>query len=406
MLWKDVQSLPVDVINGTCDVPAEEIGYDKQRIEVLNRHIQSMIKEGLIWSGSYCLCRYGKVFANAAIGNLACNWMGNSKFWPDTLFEIQSVGKLITAIAVLKLMEDGFLYLDQPVKEWISEFDVEDFRDITILHLLTHTSGICALEGCYPEDERIWQNHMDETDPEHTWLSAIVKTGLHSKPGEKWIYSIVAYSVLGEIIKRAAGIESEEYIRENILIPCEMFDTHWRKKATPEQIRRYNIANETDLGIVEKCKVFGEMAMASPTYPHWIGIPDTAGGEMSTCSEMVHLGEMILRDGYYHGRRIIGGKALSLLWTNLLKPGVLDVTYGKRKPVQYGAGAPIYSAAYDKEQILSEGTVYHEGAGSCVLLIDRQEDFTAMFQTSFRKEFDWNWKAVKGTASIIWSGIK
>lgn len=406
MLWKDVPSLSVDVINGTCDVSAEEIGYDKQRIDVLNRHIQSMIEEGLIWSGSYCLCRYGKVFANAAIGNLACNWMGNSKFGPDTLFEIQSVGKLITAIAVLKLMEDGFLYLDQPVKEWISEFDVEDFRDITILHLLTHTSGICALEGCYPEDERFWQNHMDETDPKHSWLSAIVKTGLHSKPGEKWIYSIVAYSVLGEIIKRATGIESEEYIRENILIPCEMFDTHWRKKATPEQIRRYNIANETDLGIVEKCKVFGEMAMASPTYPQWIGIPDTAGGEMSTCSEMVHLGEMILRDGYYHGRRIIGRKALSLLWTNLLKPGVLDVTYGKRKPIQYGAGAPIYSAAYDKEQILSEGTVYHEGAGSCVLLIDREEDFTAMFQTSFRKEFDWNWKAVKGTASIIWSGIK
>ena len=406
MLWNEVQQVSVNAVNAMCDALPEEVGYDEGRIDFLNKHIQSMIDDGLIWSGSYCLCRHGKIFADTAIGNLACPWMGNTRFLPDTLFEIQSVGKVITAIAILKLMEDGILYLGQPVKDWIPEFDVDDFRGITIMHLLTHTSGICALDGCYEEDKRSWQEYMDENNPEHTWVSAVVKAGLHSKPGEKWIYSIITYSILGEIIKRATGMDAEEYIRENIFIPCEMFDTHWRRNATPEQVSRYNIANETDLAMVEKSKLYGEMEMAAPTYPYWKGIPDTAGGEMSTCREMVHLGEMILRDGYYNGRRIIGKKALSLLWTNLLNPGVLDVTYGKKARLQYGAGVPIYSSRLDMEQILSEGTIFHEGAGTSVLLVDREEDFVAMFQTSFRKEFDWNWRAVKGTASIIWSGIK
>lgn len=406
MQWKEIQKLCPDVISAGCDASPEEVGYDGKRLHFLNKHIQSMIDEGMIWSGSYCLWRHGKIFADTAIGTLACSWMGNDLFRPDTLFEIQSVGKLITAIAVLKLMEDGILYLGQPVMEWIPEFAVPEFRDITILHLLTHTSGICALEGCFSEDERFWWKHMDERDPEGTWLSAIIKTGLHAKPGEKWIYSIITYSVLGEIIKRATGQKAEDYIRENIFMPCDMLQTHWRKNATLEQVKRYNIANETDLVMVEKCGIAGWMGMAAPTYPSWKGIPETAGGEMSTCREMIHLGEMILRDGYYRGNRVIGKKALSLLWTNLLDHDVLDVTHGRRAKLQYGAGVPIYSSGSDLEQILSEGTIFHEGAGTSVFLVDREEDFAAMFQTSFRREFDWDHRAVKGTASIIWSGIK
>jgi CubicO group peptidase (beta-lactamase class C family) len=406
MYWKDIGKLENNVISGCRDVNPEEVNYNKNRIDYLNKYIQSMIDEELIWSGSYCLCKNDKVFANNAIGTLADSWMGNTLFTPNTLFEIQSVGKLITAIAIIKLAEDGCLYLGQLVKEWIPEFDEDDFRDITIQHLLTHTSGICALDGCYEEDKRSWEQYIAEDDPEHTWLSAVVKAGLHAKPGEKWIYSVVAYFILGEIIKRATGIEAEQYIRESIFIPCEMYDTHWRKDATLEQVKRYNLANETDLAMARKSKEFGEMFMSNPTYPCYKGIPETAGGQMSTCYDMVQLGRMILQDGRYKGKRVIGKKGLSLLWTNLLKPGTLNVTYGKNNAIQYGAGVPIYSSQYDMEQILSEGTIYHEGAGTCVFLVDRKENFTVMFQTSFRKEFDWSWKAVKGIASIIWSGIE
>lgn len=68
-----------------------------------------------------------KVFADAAIGDLACIWQGRTKFMLDMFFEIQSVGKILTSIAILKLVEDGILYIDQPVREWINEFIQKDF---------------------------------------------------------------------------------------------------------------------------------------------------------------------------------------------------------------------------------------------------------------------------------------
>ena len=389
-----------------CDATPGSVGYDPERLSFIHRHVQSLIDEKNIWSGSYCLWKNGKVFADAAIGTLARPWMGNSLFQPDTLFELQSVGKVFTALAILKLMEDGKLHLDQPVKDWLPEFDEGDFREIKILHLLTHTSGICALEGAYPQDERNWQDKMDPKDPEHTWLSAVVKTGLHAKPGKLWLYSVVGYQILGEIIKRASGMAAEEFIKQSIFLPCEMRDIHWRKDATEAQLRRYNIANETDLAMAAKADRSGIQEMAAPTYPTWPGIPDTAGGQMSTCREMMQLAEMLLRGGTYRGKRVLGKTVLEFLWTNLIGDDVRDLTFGRNAGIRYGAGMPIYSAEYDREQALSEGTIYHEGAGTCVFLVDRREDFAAMFQTSFRKEFDWDFRAVKGLATIIWSGLK
>ena len=86
MNWKEQQKLQPEVINAQCEASPEEVDYDGERLEVLNRHIQSLINERLICSGSYCLWRHGKVFADAAIGNLACEWQGNDRFLPNYIY--------------------------------------------------------------------------------------------------------------------------------------------------------------------------------------------------------------------------------------------------------------------------------------------------------------------------------
>lgn len=407
MNWKEKKEQNPKVVNALCDCSPEEIDYDSGRLEVLNQHLQSLIEEGKILSGSYCLWRHGKVFADAALGSLACPWQGRSAFLPDTLFEIQSVTKVFTATAILKLAEEGMLYLGQPVCEWVKEFSKDDFRNITIAHLLTHTSGLCALPGVYPQDERIWWNYMDENRVKETWIPAIVGTGLHAKPGEEWIYSAVGYPLLGEIIERATGIRAETFIREEILLPCDMMESHWREDATEEWVRRYNIANTWDLNAVKEYKEKGLEAFARPTYLWWEEVPETSAGVMSTCREMVHFGEMMLRGGNYRGRRVLGKKALSWFWKNLVGEGVKDYCFSHPGiPVTYGAGMPIFTRKNDFQQLISEQVVYHEGSGASVFLVDREEDFVVMFQTSFHDEKDWCWEAVKGTASIIWSGLR
>lgn len=407
MNWKEKQSLTPRVIQSECEASPEEEDYDSKRLDVLNQHIQSLIDEQIILSGSYCLWRHGKVFADAALGNLACRWHERTKFMPDTFFEIQSITKVFTALAILKLAEDGILYLGQPVSEWIDEFSAEEFQKITIIQLLTHTSGLCALPGVLLEDERKWWKAIDEKRVKETWISAAVSAGLHAKPGEKWIYSAVGYPILGEIIERAAGMKVDEFIRKTIMLPCEMTESHWRINATEDWIKRYNIANKTDLKMAQEYREKGLAAMARPSYLWWKEIPNTSGGIMSTGREMVKLGEMLLRDGYYRGNRVIGKTALSFLWTNLVGTGVTDCCWGHSdSPVVYGAGMPISTHKTDLQQLVSENVIFHEGSGTSVFLVDKKEDFVAVFQTSFPEENGWNHEAVKGTASIIWSGIR
>lgn len=83
MNWKEKQKVNPQVICGECDGTPEEVMYDAARLDVLNHHIQSLIDEHIILSGSYCLWRQGKVFADAALGNLACEWQGRRKFMPE-----------------------------------------------------------------------------------------------------------------------------------------------------------------------------------------------------------------------------------------------------------------------------------------------------------------------------------
>ena len=287
------------------------------------------------------------------------------------------------------------------------QFSEDGFRDISILHLLTHTSGLCALPGALPEDERKWWEAIDEKQVKKTWISAAVRAGLHAKPGESWIYSAVGYPLLGEIIERATGMKVDEFVRQEILLPCEMTETHWRSNTNKDWIKRYNIANSTDLEMIKEYRKTGMAALARPSYQWWKEIPETSGGIMSTGREMVKLGEMMLRGGRYRGKRVIGKTALSFLWTNLVGDNVRDFCWGHPgNVVLYGAGMPISTHKTDCQQLVSEQVIFHEGSGTCVFLVDKEEDLVAMFQTSFPDEDGWCHTAVKGTASIIWSGIK
>lgn len=76
MDWNEKRCLNPSVISAECEAVPEEVDYDASRLTVLNQHIQSLIDEHIILSGSYCLWRKGKVFADAAIGNFACEWQG------------------------------------------------------------------------------------------------------------------------------------------------------------------------------------------------------------------------------------------------------------------------------------------------------------------------------------------
>ncbi len=410
MTWAERQRLTCDVISRECEAAPEEVGYDGERLHVLDRHMQSMLERGMIRSGSYCLMRRGKVFADAAMGALAAPWRGRERFYPDTFFEIQSVTKVMTAAAVLKLAEDGVLYLDEPVADWIGEFAAGEFQKITIFHLLTHTSGLVAINGARPGEREAWFRLVDGEHVAKTWIPAILSQGLYDKPGRGWQYSMAGYLILGEIISRAAGMRAEEFIRKTILLPCGMREAHWKREVTEEWLGRYNIANEQDVAAVRRYGKEGRAAFIHyapwQAQAEWKELPETAGGLMSTARELAGFGQMLLGGGQYRGERVLGRKAVEYLFHNLLEGDVRDFCWDHPgNPVVYGAGAPILTGRTDRQQLVSEGVVFHEGHGACMLMIDRKEQFVAVYRTQFANGDDWFAEGARATASILWSGL-
>ncbi len=407
MNWQEKMKLSPTPITGKCDCSPEEVGYDSSRIELLDKHIQSMIERGIIRSGSYCLSRNGNIFANKALGALACEWQGRTHLMPDAFIDLQSVTKMMTAVAMLKLVEDGMLHLEQPVHEWIEEFRTGEFRNITLLHCLTHTSGLVGVLGTHGDEDVDWTGLVEKEDVEHTWISAIVRAGLRRSPGEEWSYSMAGFLILGEIIKRATGMRAEDFIRQTILIPCQMPESHWRAWPREMYVNRYNIVTREDVDDVKRYEREGALAFAKTVIPGSDVIPCTAGGLMCPAEELIRFGQMLLNGGSYQGKRIIGRKAVEYLWTNMVDERLRDFCWdhpGNR--VIYGAGVPMFRQAQDRQQIVSDHTIYHEGHGACMLLIDKEEKMVAVYQTQFTESDKWHWEAVKATTSVIWSGIR
>src|ERR1041384_3645698 len=134
---------------------------------------------------------------------------------PETIFQSGSMGKQFTATAVMLLVEEGKIGLDEKVGKYLGDLPVS-WSDITIRHLLTHTSGL----GDYP---RKFDETRDYTEDD--LVKMIKATSLGFKPGEKWSYSNLGYVMLGIIIHRVSGKFYGDFLRERVFTPLGMTTT-------------------------------------------------------------------------------------------------------------------------------------------------------------------------------------
>jgi len=148
----------------------------------------------------------------------------------NSMFRIASMTKSFTALAILKLRDEGMLDLDDPVELYIPEmrgikYLTADAPLINIEHLLTHTEG-------FPQDDPWGDRQLSDTDEE---LIQQIKNGISfsSVPGIAFEYSNLGFAILGKIITIVSGMPYQKYITENILRPLEMNDTDWEYKNIP-----------------------------------------------------------------------------------------------------------------------------------------------------------------------------
>jgi len=176
----------------------------------------------------YGLVMDGKLVHKGSIGysNLSDQTLANS----NTAFRIASMTKSFTAMAILKLRDEGKLELDDPVYLYIPEMKdqkylTKDAAPVTIRHLLTHGAG-------FPEDNPWGDRQLAKTEEE---LIELIKKGISfsNDPGLKYEYSNLGFTMLGYIIGKVSGLSYQNYITKNILEPLGMMHTYWEYSKVP-----------------------------------------------------------------------------------------------------------------------------------------------------------------------------
>lgn len=145
------------------------------------------------------------------------------KFEGRTITRLASIAKPMTAIAVMQLVEQGLIDLDVPIQTYIPDYPKQDKTQITVRHLLSHTSGI----GGYKNGKET------ETTEEYASLyDALVifkDRDLLFEPGTRYNYSTYGYTVLGVIVARVSGLSFGEYMQKNIWDKAGMTNTGVQK---------------------------------------------------------------------------------------------------------------------------------------------------------------------------------
>jgi CubicO group peptidase (beta-lactamase class C family) len=141
---------------------------------------------------------------------------------PETIYRIASITKTFTATAIMQLRDRGKLELNDPISKHLDWFEIKNrfpgAPDITIWHLLTHTSGL-PQEAAFP----YWTDYVFPTREE--MIDALPGQETVYPPEHKFKYSNLALSLAGEIVTAVSGQPYEQFIKENILKPLEMKST-------------------------------------------------------------------------------------------------------------------------------------------------------------------------------------
>lgn len=162
----------------------------------------------------------------------------------SSLFRIASMSKSFTAMAILKLRDEGKLNLDDPAYLYIPElkdtkYPTADSPPITVRHLLTHGAG-------FPEDNPWGDRQLADTDKDFVELLKKQIT-FSNPPGIAFEYSNLGFAMLGKIITKVSGTRYQDYIKENIWQPLGMKTAEWEfGNVAPDKLAHgYRWLNET-----------------------------------------------------------------------------------------------------------------------------------------------------------------
>ncbi len=350
-------------------------GVSAERLTRIDRLLQGYVDEGKIAGAVALVLKDGRPVYEKAVG-----WSDKEarrKMMPNTLFRIASQTKALTSAAIMALVEEGKIGIQEPVGNFIASFkkttvaEKDEFgaprivpakRPITIAQLLTHTAGISygrdkqveamyEAKGLGPAAGNGWYT-ADKDEPICETMERLGTLPFVAQPGEAYVYGYNT-DVLGCVVEKASGMPLDEFIQKRITGPLGLKDTRFFVPAA----ERERLAAVYMTGADGKAVRAAEGARGQGAYVDGPRKSFAGGaGLTSTARDYARFLEMIRGGGSLGGVRVLGPRAVGLMTSNqsgtLHSSTGLGFGFGFQTVDRYGAngmasvGAFGWSGAY------------------------------------------------------------
>jgi CubicO group peptidase (beta-lactamase class C family) len=301
--------------------PAKE-GLSSERLERLHQRFDQMVREGKKAGAITMIVRNGRIADWEAYG-----YRDIAQRLPmekDSICRIWSMSKVITSVAVMMLVEEGKLALNDPVQQYIPELKglkvltggtadqaelVDAVRPVTVKHLLTHTSGLTYNGGNHPVAQLYTRKKIFDNGSLKEFIGKVASLPLLAQPGEKYNYGI-SIDVLGYLVQVVSDMPFDKFVQNRILTPLRMNDTFF--DVPKEKLTRVAKTYTFKDGKLSENPPDDSVGKATPPVPYG------GMGLYSTIGDYSRFGQMLLDGGQLDGVRLLGRKTVELMTENHL----------------------------------------------------------------------------------------
>lgn len=377
-------------INNFSAAKAEEAGFSESRLSRIDNLLEEHVKNQNIPGAVALIVRNGKIVYHKAFGYSDVDKKNALK--KDAIFRIASQSKAITSLAVMMLWEEGKFLLDEPVSKYIPEFKnpkvLKTFnpqdstyttepasREITIRHLLTHSSGIDYAVIGSQEFKAIYARAGipsgigNDQDVLADKMKLLGSMPLKHQPGERWTYGLNT-DVLGYLVEIWSGLTFDQFLKTRIFDPLGMSDTYFYLPKNKHN-RLVALHGNKD-GKVFKMESAAYDAL-DVNYPNLKGKYFSGGaGLSSTVEDYAKFLQVFLNKGEFNGHRLLGRKTVEMMLIDQLPE--LDN--------EFGLGFGLETSKNDYRSPSSMGTFSWGGAFSTSYWADPQEKVIGLLYTN------------------------
>ena len=381
----------------------EEVGLSSDRLARISQPLKADIEAGRIPGAVIAIARRGKLVALDAYG-----WRDKAAgiaMTTDTIFNIASMTKPMTAVGGLMLYEQGKLLIDDPLSKYFPKFagirvavrdsggepivdTVPANRPITIQDLMRHTSGIIyggrgdtIVHRQYPAGSSAAATKLDGT----AFMDKLATLPLLYQPGTVWDYGF-GLDVLGLTIEKISGQSLGQYLQANLFTPLGMTDTGFSISA--DKAARYAKPLPTDPDT-------GRPQARSPELTQPLKFECGGGCAASTASDYLRFAMMLMNGGRAGEARLLGPRTVAYMLSDQLGANIKNLV-GNADPTRadysFGLGVAVRTTSGVIRMMGSVGQFSWPGASGTDWWVDPKEELAVVYLSAAPGPIRWHYR--------------